>query len=157
MLNFSIGQTMLIFFNDDSFSWVRHYLISLKKNLSNSYLLFIETPMTCKAWSGPITATRGCLSITIHLASQQEEVGLTCVMFWNMSHQVGTGCSGKIVFFHNSLHPLPRLHRCKRPSTSQHNASVQSLLLAVNFFGQPIAGEGEVANIRKFLEKKHNI
>ena len=27
-----------------------------------------------------------------------------------------TGCSGKIVFFHNSLQPLPRLHRCKRPS-----------------------------------------
>ena len=26
------------------------------------------------------------------------------------------GCSGKIVFFHNSLQPLPRLHRCKRPS-----------------------------------------
>ena len=23
-----------------------------------------------------------------------------------------TGCSGKIVFFHNSLQPLPRLHRC---------------------------------------------
>ena len=27
-----------------------------------------------------------------------------------------TGCSGKIVFFHNSLQPLPRLHCCKRPS-----------------------------------------
>ena len=27
------------------------------------------------------------------------------------------GCSGKIVFYHNSLQPLPRLHhRCKRPS-----------------------------------------
>ena len=28
-----------------------------------------------------------------------------------------TGCSGKIVFFfHNSLQPLSRQHRCKRPS-----------------------------------------
>ena len=27
-----------------------------------------------------------------------------------------TGCSGKIVFFHNSLQLLPSLHRCKRPS-----------------------------------------
>ena len=29
---------------------------------------------------------------------------------------VHTGCSGKIVFFHISLQPLPRLHRCKRHS-----------------------------------------
>ena len=28
----------------------------------------------------------------------------------------GTGFSGKIVFFHNSLQSLPRIHRCKRPS-----------------------------------------
>ena len=28
----------------------------------------------------------------------------------------GTGRSGKIGFFYNSLQPLPRLHRCKRPS-----------------------------------------
>ena len=41
-----------------------------------------------------------------------------------------TGCLGKIVFFHNSLQPLPRLHRCK---SSERNASVQSLLLAGNF------------------------
>ena len=26
-----------------------------------------------------------------------------------------TECSGKTVFFHNLLQPLPRLHRCKRP------------------------------------------
>ena len=35
---------------------------------------------------------------------------------------------------------------------SQHNASVQSLLLAGNFV-QPIAAEGEVANLQEFLEK----
>ena len=38
---------------------------------------------------------------------------------------------------------------------SQHNASVQSLLLAGNFV-QPIAAEGEASNFREFLEKKHN-
>ena len=32
------------------------------------------------------------------------------------SSELGTGCWGKIVFFYNSLQPLPRLHRCKRPS-----------------------------------------
>ena len=32
------------------------------------------------------------------------------------SREVPTGCSGKIVFFYISLQPLPRLHRCKRPS-----------------------------------------
>ena len=43
-----------------------------------------------------------------------------------------TGCSGKFVFFHNSLQPLPRLHRYVQ--SSQRNASVQSLLLAGNIF-----------------------
>ena len=40
--------------------------------------------------------------------------------------------------------------------SSQHNTSVQSLLLAGNFFynqQQPSAGEGEVENCREFLEK----
>ena len=58
-----------------------------------------------------------------------------------------TGCSGKIVFLHNSLQPLPRPHR---------NVSVHSFLLAGNFLFnqyQPSAGEGEVANFREFLEK----
>ena len=64
---------------------------------------------------------------------------------------------GKIVFFHSSLQPLPRLHRCK---SSERNSSVQSLLLAGNFLynqQQPSIGDGEVANFRIFLEKKHNI
>ena len=29
---------------------------------------------------------------------------------------LATGCSGKMLFFHNSLQPLPCLHRCKRLS-----------------------------------------
>ena len=39
--------------------------------------------------------------------------------------------------------------------SSQRNASVQSLLLAGNFYNQkqPSADEGEVANFREFLEK----
>ena len=32
------------------------------------------------------------------------------------AREVSTGCSVKIVFFQNSLQPLPRLHRSKRPS-----------------------------------------
>ena len=35
---------------------------------------------------------------------------------FNVSIVEHTGCLGKIVFFHNSLQPLPRLHCCKRPS-----------------------------------------
>ena len=45
--------------------------------------------------------------------------------------------------------------------SSQRNASVQSLLLAGNFFlynqKQPSAGEGEVANFQGILGIKHNI
>ena len=43
----------------------------------------------------------------------------------------GTGCSEKIVFFHSSLQPVPRLHITVRDlHSSQRSASVQSLLLA---------------------------
>ena len=44
--------------------------------------------------------------------------------------------------------------------SSQRNASVQSLLLAgYSLYNQyqPSAGEGELANFREFLKKKHNI
>ena len=53
-----------------------------------------------------------------------------------------TGCSGKIVFFHNSLQPLPRLHRCKRPSkfSTQCDCTVTHPI-GWNFFVQPIAAE----------------
>ena len=38
-----------------------------------------------------------------------------------------TRCSGNIVFFHNSLQPLPRLHhRCKRPSKLSNAIRVYS-------------------------------
>ena len=47
---------------------------------------------------------------------------------------IDRGCSGNIVFFHNSLQPLPRLHIAVRDlQSSQRYASVQSFLLAGNF------------------------
>ena len=55
-----------------------------------------------------------------------------------------TGCSGKIVSFYNSLQPLPRLHRCKRVSKLSTQCECTIILWA---------GEGEVANLRDFLEK----
>ena len=44
-----------------------------------------------------------------------------------------TGCSGKIVFFLNSLQPLPRLHCCKRPSklSTQCECTVTPFLLVI--------------------------
>ena len=60
------------------------------------------------------------------------------------------GAQEKLYFFHNSLQPLPRLHRFKRPSK-----------LSTNFFLfyqlQPSAGEGEVAIFREFFEKKQYV
>ena len=40
---------------------------------------------------------------------------------------VDTGCSGKIVFFHNSLQPLPRHIAVSNSQSSQRNASVKSI------------------------------
>ena len=75
-------------------------------------------------------------------------------------HALSTGCSLKIVFFHNSLQPLPHLHRSRDLQSSQRIVSVQSLGTPIGKFlynqYQPSAGEGEVANLREFLEK-HNI
>ena len=44
-----------------------------------------------------------------------------------------TGCSGKIVFFHNSLYPLLAYIAVRDLQSSQRNVSVQSLLFAGNF------------------------
>ena len=64
------------------------------------------------------------------------------------------------MFFHNSLQPLPRLHRCKRPSNSQRNVSVQSPVMAGNVFVQPIAAEcwrGRGGKLSRILGIKHNV
>ena len=71
-------------------------------------------------------------------------------------YKQGTGFSGKIVFFHNSLQPLPLLHRCKRPSKLSTQCEFTDLLLAGKFLynqKQPSAGEGEVANFENSWKK----
>ena len=61
------------------------------------------------------------------------------------------------MFFHNSLQPLPLAYIAVRDlQSSQRYASVQSFLLAGNFFHnqyQSGADEGEVVDFREFLEK----
>ena len=66
------------------------------------------------------------------------------------------GVQEKLCFF--TIHSDPSLAYIAVGDlqSSQRNASVQSLLLAVNFLYdqlQPIAGQEEVANFREFLEK----
>ena len=46
---------------------------------------------------------------------------------------IASGCSRKIVFFHNSLQPLLAYIGVRDLQSSQRDASVQSLLLAGNF------------------------
>merc|ERR1711860_278717 len=55
--------------------------------------------------------------------------------------KIYTGCSGNIVFFHNSLQPLPRLHRCKRPSKLSAQCECTVSLIGWTFFVQPIGAE----------------
>ena len=65
----------------------------------------------------------------------------------------------KLYFFHISLQPLPRLHRCKRPSTimSMIMYSYSNWLV---IFVQPIAAvcwQGRGGKLLIILGKKHNI
>ena len=46
------------------------------------------------------------------------------VLSWKKSMEEHTGCSGKIVFFHNSLQPLPPYIDVRDLQSSQRNASV---------------------------------
>ena len=71
-----------------------------------------------------------------------------------------TGCPGKIVFFHNSLQPFPRLHRCKRPSKLSTQCECTVTPIGWQFFVQPIAAEswrGRGGTLSRILGKKHNI
>ena len=55
------------------------------------------------------------------------------------------------VLVHNSLHPLPRLHRCKRPSKHSY---------WMLFFVQPTTAKcwcGRGGKLLRILGKKHNI
>ena len=71
-----------------------------------------------------------------------------------------TGCSGKNVFFHNSLQPLPRLHRCKRPSKLSTQCKCTVTPIGWEFFFRPIAAEfcqERGGKISRILGKIHNI
>ena len=71
-----------------------------------------------------------------------------------------TGCSGKIVFFHNSLQPLPRLHRCKSSSKFSTESECTVTPIGWQFFVQPIAVEcwrGKGGKLSRILGMKHNI
>ena len=70
------------------------------------------------------------------------------------------GVREKLCFFPIHCNPSLAYIAVRDLQSSQRNASVQSLLLADNFLynqKQPSAGDGEVANIREFLEKKTRI
>ena len=71
-----------------------------------------------------------------------------------------TGCSGKIVFFHNSLQPLLHLHRCKRPSKLSTQCECTVTPIGWEFFVQPIEAEcwwGRGGKLLRIPGKKHNI
>ena len=63
------------------------------------------------------THTRAHITAT---ETNKQQNNCTCIWHNMPTHTHtqpnNTGCSEKIVFFQNSLLPLPRLHRCKRPS-----------------------------------------
>ena len=69
-----------------------------------------------------------------------------------------TGCSGKNVFFHNSLQPLPRLHRCcMRPTKLSTQCECTVTPIGWQFFVQPIAAEcwlGRGGKLSRILGEK---
>ena len=70
---------------------------------------------------------------------------------------ISTGCSWKIVFFSNSLQPLPRLHRCKRPSKLSTQCECTVSPIGWPFFVQPIAAKcwrGRGGKLSRFLGKR---
>ena len=58
-----------------------------------------------------------------------------------------TVCLGQIVFFHNSLQPLPRLHRCK----------TFKALNTMRVYSFPIGWRGRGGKLSRFLGKKHPV
>ena len=58
----------------------------------------------------------------------------------NSMHIIVQGVQEKLCF-HNSLQPLPRLHRCKRPSKLSNAMRVYSHSYWLVFFWKPIAPE----------------
>ena len=96
------------------------------------------------------------------LATSYQRVDFTgrifCQCLYVMWEMWNTGCSGKIVFFHNSLQPLPRLHRCKRPSKLSTQCECTVNPIGLYFFVQPIAAEcwrGKGGKLSRILGKKN--
>ena len=66
----------------------------------------------------------------------------------------------KLCFLHNSLQPLPCLHRCKRSLKLSTQCECTVTPIGWNFFVQPIAVEcwrGRGGKLSRILGKKHNI
>ena len=68
-------------------------------------------------------------------------IGVFCAFVICTVSVLYTGCSGKIVFFHNSLQPIPRLHCCKRPLKLSAQCECTVTPIGWYFFVQPIAAE----------------
>ena len=85
---------------------------------------------------------------------------LTWLSLPSVKGKLCTGCLGKIVFFTIHCNPSLAYIAVREPQSSRCNASVQPLLLAGNFFVQPIAVEcwrGRGGKLSRILEKKHII
>ena len=99
----------------------------MSKNVSNKdaqhlTIAFNLTPCCC-------FPSLGCCSLS-HCSP-----GSLCYRWFPYCHfQQCTGCSGKIVFFHIHCNPSLAHIAVRDYQSSQRNASVQSLLLAGNFF-----------------------
>ena len=96
-------------------SWTKKWTYYLRKDINNiSFVMSIKPALICGMVCNisPTSNVQAmiCRTICTRILSKPAQ----SVLYQPLC--VSTGCSGKIVFFHNSLQPLPRLHCCKRPS-----------------------------------------
>ena len=87
----------------------------------------------------------------------------TCVLLFSFVSSVAfhvQGIQEKLCFFHNSLQPLPRLHRFERLSKLSTQSECTVTPIGWQFFVQPMAAEcwrGRGGKLSRILGKKHNI
>ena len=102
-----------------------------------------------------------CESLLLDVQRPQHIITFISLSFRLYVHiYVRTVCSGKIVLFHNLLQPLPRLHRCRRPSKLSTQCECTVSPIGWYFFVQPIAADcwrGRGGKLLRILGKKHNI
>ena len=88
--------------------------------LSVCYVLCFMSVMCYVMIVLPITSVLCVMSVSVlcvmNALCVESVIGVFCAFVICTVSVLYTGCSGKIVFFHNSLQPIPRLHSCKRPS-----------------------------------------